>query len=39
MNVLVYGPLRAATDSKRVTVSPAKHTVEGVIAALREQYP
>ena len=39
MDVLVYGPLRAATDGKRVTVSPAEHTVDGIITALREQYP
>ena len=39
MDVLVYGPLRAATDGKCVTVSPAEHTVAGVITALREQYP
>lgn len=39
MDVLVYGPLRAATDGKRVTVSPAEQTVAGVVAALCEEYP
>lgn len=39
MEVVVYGPLRSATGSKEVTLSPADRTVDAVIAALCEEYP
>jgi molybdopterin synthase sulfur carrier subunit len=39
MEVVVYGPLRAATGSKEITVSPTEPTVAGVIEALCEAYP
>lgn len=39
MEVVVYGPLRSATGSKEITLSPADRTVTGVIEALCEAYP
>jgi molybdopterin converting factor small subunit len=39
MDVVVYGPLRSATGSKTVDLSPDEATVAGVVAALREAYP
>ncbi|MFB6169503.1 MAG: ubiquitin-like small modifier protein 1 [Haloferacaceae archaeon] len=39
MDVVVYGPLRSATGSKTVALSPDEATVAGVVAALRETYP
>jgi molybdopterin converting factor small subunit len=39
MNVVVYGPLRSATGSKTVELSPADETVAGVVGALREAHP
>ena len=39
MDVVVYGPLRSATGSKTVDLSPDEATLAGVVAALREAYP
>lgn len=39
MDVVVYGPLRAATGEKRLQLTPAERTVRGVVDALREKYP
>ena len=39
MDVVVYGPLRSATGSKTVALSPDAATVADVVAALREAYP
>ena len=39
MDVVVYGPLRSATGSKTVALSPDEATVAGVVRALRETYP
>jgi molybdopterin converting factor small subunit len=39
MDVVVYGPLRSATGSKEITLSPADGTVAAVIEALCEAYP
>jgi molybdopterin synthase sulfur carrier subunit len=39
MEVVVYGPLRSATGSKEVTLSPTEPTVAGVIEALCDAYP
>jgi molybdopterin converting factor small subunit len=39
MDVTVYGPLRSATGGKRLALSPAEQTVQGVLDALLEEYP
>jgi molybdopterin synthase sulfur carrier subunit len=39
MEVVVYGPLRSATGSKAVALSPADRTVAGVIEAFCDAYP
>ncbi|KAB7513957.1 MoaD/ThiS family protein [Halosegnis rubeus] len=39
MEIQVYGQLRSVTGGKMVTLSPAEHTVRGVVTALRESYP
>jgi len=39
MEITVYGPLRAATGEKTVTVEPNGQTVRSAIDAFVEQYP
>jgi molybdopterin converting factor small subunit len=39
MELTVYGPLRSATGSKRVTVDPECPTVEAVLEALVAAHP
>ncbi|MFC6784737.1 ubiquitin-like small modifier protein 1 [Halobaculum halobium] len=39
MEVHVYGPLRAATGSKRIDIEPSGDTVRAVLDALCAAYP
>jgi molybdopterin converting factor small subunit len=39
MELTVYGPLRAATGAKRVTVDPAGEMVGDVVEAFVDAYP